>query len=380
MNSKERVITALNLEEPDRVPMFELAINGPVMEQVLGRPCFSGIGWGAEADPELERERAIEKQLNDHIETYRRLKLDMLSLFPAAPKNWKDKKRYLDKTRGVYLTTDEFGTTYQYLPEADQSFVADVPIKTIDDLKTYEFPDPLADGRTDYAEKAKKIVGDEMAISSWVPGIVEFIWTRITGLERFVIFMYKYPQEMEKFLDKITNFVIELSKSLIDAGVDVIWYGNDTAGKNGPIISPTLHRKFIVPRLKKITDEIKRKGAYVINHTDGNIYPIIEDIISTSVDGIHSIEPRAGMSLKVVKEKYGDKVCLSGNVDVSYTLPFGTKDEVIAEVKECIRVAAPGGGYILASSNTLIKGFPIENIYTMYETNLKYGVYPLRRF
>jgi uroporphyrinogen decarboxylase len=303
----------------------------------------------------------------------------MLSLFPAAPKKWKDKKEYLDKMRGTYLTTDEFGTTYSYTPEADQSFVADVPIKTIDDLKAYEFPDPLAEGRTDYAEKAKKTVGDEMAISSWVPGIVEFTWTRLTGLERFVTFMYKYPQEMERFLDKEVNYVIELSKSLIDAGVDVIWYGNDTAWKSGPIISPALHRKFIIPRLKKITDEIKRKGAYVINHSDGNIYPIIEDIISTGVDGEHSLEPRAGVSLRVMKEKYGDKICLAGNVDVSYTLPFGTRDEVIAEVKECIRAAAPGGGYILASSNTLIKGFPMENVYAMYETNLKYGRYPLRK-
>ena len=79
MNSKDRVIAALNLEEPDRVPMFELAINGPVMEKILGRKCFSGIGWGAEANPKLDREKAIEKQLRDHIDCYRKLKLDMLS-------------------------------------------------------------------------------------------------------------------------------------------------------------------------------------------------------------------------------------------------------------------------------------------------------------
>ena len=378
MNSKDRVIAALNLEEPDRVPMFELAINGPVMEKILGRKCFSGIGWGAEANPKLDREKAIEKQLRDHIDCYRKLKLDMLSLFPAAPKNWKDKIRYLDPSEKVYVLVDEFGTSYKYSPEADQAFVVDVPIKNLDDLKNYEFPDPLAEGRTDYAEKAKKIVGDEMAISSWVPGIVEHVWTRLTGLERFVMFLYRYPAEMERFLDKMVKFVIELGKSLVDAGVDVIWYGNDTAGKNGPIISPALHRKFIVPRLKSITEALKKKGAYVINHTDGNIYPILEDLVSTGVDGIHSLEPQAGMNLKTVKERCGDKICLAGNVDVSHTLPFGSPEEVAAEVKECIRAAAPGGGYILASSNTLIKGFPVENIYTMYKTAQKYGRYPLR--
>lgn len=374
MNSKDRVISALNLEEPDRVPTFELAINGPVMEQILNRPCFSGIGWGAEADPELDREKAIEKQLKDHIECYRKLKLDMLSLFPSAPKKWKNEKRYLNNE--VYIIKDEFGTVYKYSPEADQAFVIDVPIKTIEDLRNYEFPDPLAEGRTDYAEKAKRIVKDEMAISSWVPGIVEHIWTRLTGLERFVTFLYRHPHEMQNFLNKMSDFVIKLSESLIDAGVDVIWYGNDTAGKNGPIISPNLHKRFIVPQLSKITYELKKKGAYVINHTDGNIYQILDDIVSTGVDGIHSFEPQAGMNLKVVKEKYGDKVCLLGNVDVSYTLPFGTPEEVMNEVKECIRAAAPGGGYILSSSNTLIKGFPIENIYTMYETAQKYGKYP----
>lgn len=374
MNSKERIISSLNLEEPDRVPIFELAINGPIMEQVLNRPCFSGIGWGAEADPELDREKVIEKQLKDHIDCYRKLKLDMLSLFPATPKKWKNEKKYLD--REIYVIKDEFGTMYRYSVEADQAFVVDVPIKTIENLKNYEFPDPLAEGRTDYAEKAKKIIKDEVAISSWIPGIVEHVWTRLTGLERFVVFLYRYPHEMEIFLDKIANFVIKLGESLIDVGVDVIWYGNDTAGKNGPIISPDLHKRFIVPRLKKITYELKKKGAYVINHTDGNIYPILDDIISVGVDGVHSFEPRAGMSLKVVKEKYGDRTCLAGNVDVSYTLPFGTPEEVMNEVKECIRVAAPGGGYILSSSNTLIKGFPIDNIYTMYETAHRYGKYP----
>ena len=170
-----------------------------------------------------------------------------------------------------------------------------------------------------------------MAISSWIPGIVEHVWTRLTGLERFVMFLYRHPAEMGRFLDKMVKFVIELGKSLVDAGVDVIWYGNDTAGKNGPIISPALHRKFIVPRLKSITDALKKKGAYVINHTYGNIYPILEDLVSTA-------------------------------------LFFGSPEEVAAEVKECIRAASPRGGYILASLNTLIKGFPVENIYTIYKT------------
>jgi len=379
VNPRERIISALMLEEPDRVPMFELGINGVIMEKVLGRPCFRGMCWGVEADPELDREKAIEKQIKDHIDCYRKLKLDMLSIFPAAPKNWKDKKKWINKERGEFFTIDEFGTTYRYIPESDQPFVYDVPIKSPEDLDNYEMPDPLAEGRTDYAEHAKKIVGDEMPISCWLPGIVEFSWTRLTGLERFAIYMYRYPSIMEKFLDRMAKYVIELGKAMIDAGVEVIWFGNDTAGKNGPIISPALHRKFIIPRLSQMVATLKKKGAIVINHTDGNIYPILDDLISTGIDALHSIEPQAGMSLKTVKEKYGEKICLLGNVDVSYTLPFGKPEDVVKEVRECIRIAAPGGGYVLASCNSLVKGMPVENIYAMYDAGLKYGKYPLAR-
>lgn len=86
---------------------------------------------------------------------------------------------------------------------------------------------------------------------------------------------------------------------MTDAEVDVIRYGDYTLGRNCPIISLDLHRKLIVPRLKKITKE-QKKGAYLINHTDGNTYPILEDLVSTGVDGMHPFEPQAGMDLKVL--------------------------------------------------------------------------------
>lgn len=377
MNAHDRVITALSLEEPDRVPLFELIINGAIMEKILRRPCFPCVGWGIEADPQIDRKTAIEKQIKDHVECYKKLKLDMLSIFPAAPNNWKNKKIEREKQRS-FVFTDEWGVTYKYNPTIDQSFVVDVPIKTIDDLENYSFPDPLADGRTDYLDYTVKLVRSELAIAGWVPGIVEHTWTKLLGLRNFAIFLYRYPGKMEKFLDKMTKFIIELGKSLVDAGADVIFYGNDTAGKNGPIISPELHRKFFVPRLREITYQLKKKNIFIANHTDGNIYPILDDLISTGINGLHGIEPQAGMSLSEVKSKYGGQLCLIGNVDVSKTLPFGTRRDVMNEVLKCLKDAAPGGGYILSSSNSLTKGIPVGNIYTMYNTAIKYGKYPIR--
>ena len=115
----------------------------------------------------------------------------------------------------------------------------------------------------------------------------------------------------------------------------------------------------------------------VMMHSDGHIRPLMDMLVSTGINAYHPIERGAGMDLNDVKQTYGDRICLMGNVDNKTTLVTGSTADVIAETKECIRIAAPGGGYVLASDHSVKDDMPNENIFTLYETGRKYGKYPI---
>ncbi|MHA1668989.1 MAG: uroporphyrinogen decarboxylase family protein [Promethearchaeota archaeon] len=112
-------------------------------------------------------------------------------------------------------------------------------------------------------------------------------------------------------------------------------------------------------------------------HSDGYTEPYFEGLIEAGFSGVESLEPMSGMNLKHLKETYGDKLCLIGNIDVSQLLPYGTKDEVVNAVKKCIKDAAPGGGYILSAYTDITNSCKVENVLTMISSTKKFGNYPI---
>ena len=116
------------------------------------------------------------------------------------------------------------------------------------------------------------------------------------------------------------------------------------------------------------------RNVYVMKHSDGNLYPILDDLISLGIDGLHPIEPGA-MDLADVKNRYGSRIFLRGNVDNMHVLPYGSEEDVRRDVRRCIDAAAKGGGFILAESNSMHANVKTENIWTMIDEARKYGVY-----
>ena len=114
----------------------------------------------------------------------------------------------------------------------------------------------------------------------------------------------------------------------------------------------------------------------IIKHTDGNLWPILNDLVEVGFDGIHPIQPQC-MDIKEVKEQLRGKACVLGNIDCTYLLPFGSEEEVVATVRDTICKAAPGGGYILSSSNSVHPGCKGENVVAMFQAARKYGSYPI---
>ncbi|MEM2875710.1 MAG: uroporphyrinogen decarboxylase family protein, partial [Candidatus Bathyarchaeia archaeon] len=196
------------------------------------------------------------------------------------------------------------------------------------------------------------------------------------GIDKILIDMFMRPKLTRDFMDKIAKACLGLVKVMIDGGVEVIFATDDYADCHSPFMNMKQFREFELPNIRQVVDLAKKRGVPVLKHSDGDLYPILDDMVEAGIAGIHPIEPGT-MDLADVKRKYGSRICLIGNVDCRYVLPFGSEEDVRRDVRRCIDAAAEGGGYILASSNSIHANCKVENIYTMVDEARKYGKYPL---
>jgi uroporphyrinogen decarboxylase len=157
-------------------------------------------------------------------------------------------------------------------------------------------------------------------------------------------------------------------------GFDFITAYDDIAYNSGPMFSPQVLRELFLPRLKRLADTIKIPWVY---HSDKDLGRIFDDLLILGMNGINPFQPPV-MDIEKYKEDYGDRICLWGNIDLVYTLSHGTVEEVEAEVKQRIKKMAPGGGYILASANSITEFCKPENVLAMAETKNKYDWYPIQ--
>jgi uroporphyrinogen decarboxylase len=159
--------------------------------------------------------------------------------------------------------------------------------------------------------------------------------------------------------------------------VDGIHGGYDWASSKGPMFSPRHFQEFVFPRLLQITDLCHRYHVPYVKHTDGNINALLDGMLAAGVDGFHAIEPRAGMDIARLKREYGDRLTLIGNVDCSTVLVEGPLEAVRAQTERVIRTAAPGGGFLLSSSNSIHPGVKPEYYFEMLATARRVGRYPI---
>ena len=146
------------------------------------------------------------------------------------------------------------------------------------------------------------------------------------------------------------------------------------------MISPRMYRNMLKPLHAELIEHIKGlTDAKVFFHTDGDVFNLIEDFIEIGVDILNPIQTSAGKmaDLEGLKERYHGRVVLCGAIDTQKILPFGTPEEVKAEVKRVIDILGPGGGYMVASVHTIMHEVPPENILAMMEAVQEYGQYPL---
>jgi uroporphyrinogen decarboxylase len=273
---------------------------------------------------------------------------------------------------GSSEVTDDWGIKWRIVDNLP--WYVDGSLKTPEDFENFNPPDPHDPKWFASAEGVLKLVKGEMAVATIVEGPFTRVWY-LTGLPTFMKAIYATPKSLNILIEKMTKFQIELGKGYIDRGVDIIWLDEDLGDVKGPLMRPTLFRQNIAPYLKQMVDTFKARGAKILIHSDGNVMPFIEDFIEIGIEGLHPLERAANMSLPLIKEEYGDRLTLVGNVNSKTVLQDGPLEAIEAQVKECIRDAARDGGYILASDHSIHPGIPVKHVRFMFEAARRYGTY-----
>lgn len=339
MHGKERVLRALRREVPDAVPTFEWFIDAAVGRALTGS--------------------------EDPLDIVDRLDLDGINIRPDYRKQFLD-----DKT-----LVDEWQIRRQLTGDCLPALLAS-PIADVTQHRQYTFPDPSAAGRFATFEKALQRFGDRRAvILNLRDGFSDM--RDLLGYEESLMALLLEPQAFGELLARVVQYNLELAAVARQRyGVEVVATTDDVANATGLLMRPETYFERIAPYFRRVVQGYKELGYLCIKHCDGKIDAVVDYWIESGIDALDPIDPSAGYAMAEMKQKYGGRICLKGNIDCTGALCSGSPEDVVAEVQACLRGGGPGGGFILSSSNTIHRGVRPENYRAMLDALREFGGYP----
>ncbi len=234
----------------------------------------------------------------------------------------------------------------------------------------YEFPTPEVFFRPEWKEKAFKTCAenqDKFLVGALGWGLFERSWN-LRGFENALVDAVTEPDFYEEMLDRLMELYLAFVEYTVDLPIDGILFGDDWGDQRGVILGPERWRKFIKPRWARIYQAVHDAGKIAMSHSCGSVAEIIPDIIEMGLDVLESVQPEpAGMDPYELKKQWGEKITFWGGLGSQSTIPFGTPEEIKAEVSKLRREMGRGGGYILALAKALQPGTPIENAVAVFE-------------
>ena len=322
MKPRERVMCALAGDQPDRVPFCESSVAANVARAIAG------------SERDLS-EREISDLLGRDVV--------VAVLFPP------------------YFADQGVGSD-------GQPYVTTSWIRTRADLDKMMFPDPNDPALYQTAQRILDEKGDYAAVAAIKLGVAPMLVSM--GLDGFAYALADDPELVHEVLRRYVDWQIVVTQHLVRMSFDFLWSFDDVAFKSGPFCSLATFRKFLMPAFRRSAEAITLPWIF---HSDGNIMPVLDDLLALGMKGLHPIEP-GPMNLAEVKERYGKRVCIAGNVSVD-TLGRGTPDEVREAVKQCMAIGKPGGGYMITSSNSIPPYGRPENVRAMAQAIQEFGAY-----
>jgi len=341
MTKRERVERTLNLQETDRVPVYDLLYNDAVIQYFTGKVPPSG-----------------EEGLKITCEAISKM-LDMTRSVtgPSEPRTYK-------REDGLIIRQERWTSWIEEKPFKDEEGAREWIKASIKRLKERD----VKEIAIQYLSRFNKIlsyVKDTVVIHAETgTGLDELRWA--LGIELFSYLSVDDPGVISEYLDAYTDRQVKFIHSIADRNLSpcALPYG-DIAAKERLLHSPEWLRREFFPRLKRLNDAWHEHNIKCLFHSDGYIMEVIPDLIATGIDGLNPIETVAGMDLKEVKRLYGDKLFIAGGIDVSQLLSNGTIEEVKRVCKDAIEAGYPG--YFIGSTTELDNGAKLENVLAMLE-------------
>jgi len=383
MTPRGRVCAALNHEEPDRVPLDLGGINSSLMLETYDN-LKRKLGLDKTPTQLLSKTWQIAKTDEAILE---RLAVDIRYIFPevrpgagTAPGHTVTEPPHEDSF------TDEWGIVRRFVKHYYE--MERHPLKEADrleDIEAYPWPEPrdyfVFEGLSHRARKLRETT--DYAVGGYMGGgsLFEQAWYLRGYPELLIDFMVN-----KDFAHALLSKIVAVRKKnaeqyLGEVGqyLDVFQIGDDIATQEGPAMSPELYREMLKPYHAELFQYIKeRTSAKLYFHSCGGITPLIDDLIEIGVDALNPIQVSAkGMDTAGLKERFGKRLVFWGAIDSLHALPFGSPEDVRAEVRQRISDLGTGGGYILSGVHNLQPDISPENILAMYDEGMRFGKYPL---
>lgn len=373
MTHRQRVLAALSHRQPDRVPID------------MGSTVVTGIAVGAydrlkhRLGLDLGPTRLFSKtsQIATIDPAVRELLgIDTWGFLPGLPENRPNAESEDDRE-----LTDEWGVLWRMPPSSHTYCVANEPMGesfTAHDIRSYPWPNPDDPGRT---RGLRQRILDVRSQGDWAIVLslpTNFILTtqNLRGFSNWMIDTVLHKKRIGMLMDQVLEIQMAICQNLLDEVgdiVDVVVNLDDLALQDRLMISPKSYRQLLEPRLQRLYEFIRgATRAKILHHTDGAITPILESLIAMGVDAVNPLQISAkGMDdIEGLKAEFGDRLAFWGGIDTQHLLPFGTPEEVRAEVERVAGVLNAGGGYVLNSVHNIQSEVPTGNIIAMFEAAL----------
>lgn len=365
MNHRERVLTALEHREPDRVPRYA-SLDQEVVEEFQRRtgqknPAeywdwdFRSVGFlPPDPLPDL-------KARFGHYHAHREVEWLLDWEHRVYPPEW-----------GVATRPAHFALKANMsapLPPMER-------FTTLAELEEYPFPDYVTEWRHDHLESEVQRLKDEgYPVSASIGWIFQTCWT-LRGEARLFTDFYENPEFAKALFRRVTEIRVRQAVRLAEAGVDIITMNDDIGSQRGMIMSPKMWRQWLKPHMATVIEAIHKvnPGIYFRYHSDGNYLPVIPDLIEIGVSSLITVQPEA-MDVYEVKRLYGDVLTLDGTIGLQSELKHGTPDDVRRKVKQQCEGLMPGGGWFASPGNGVTPDIPFENLAAMFEALDEYGRY-----
>jgi len=348
----DRLIAQIRGEPVDRVPHLEALIEDEHVTKILGREAGNTLAFGG--DPAKGAEEAT-----------------------GRPMKAKDLFAFNQAIGQDLMMVECFWTPFKKIDENGKIIPAtDRSVKTRADWESLIKPDSSdVEDRLQYVREYRECVkGTKMGVTLAGGGIFQTLYEFTVGLTDFMMMIYEERDLVEEMLDVSCDYFYNVFLQGLDLGIDVVFTADDYAWKQGTFVDPKIFKELWFPRMAKIIEPAVNKGIPVIFHSDGKIDDTVEWLIDIGVDAITPLDPYA-IDYRDYKKRFGNRLCLFGNIDVEFPLVHGSPQDVKREVREHAEVLMPGGRWVAGSSHSTGNMVPHENFCAMINAFHTYGRY-----